>query len=423
MKHLNARLQYWFVLWTVVGCSAIWTVQTALPTTTHASIWQLILLSSWLLPLPLAIVAAIGLMSYRQRSVPNRLPAPLVFRIVTRGDNLEAVKKTVQNIKDTMVGMRTPPVWWIEVVTDKKLGIAEELVVPPWYTTSNGAKWKARALQYALDTSRASINDWIFHLDEESQIDLQTVYGIAEFMKENPGKIGQGAILYNRELATNPWLTLGDSLRTGDDIGRFYAQYKQGNCAFGMHGSFILVQNFIEQHIGFNFPPELCVTEDAYFGLRALENRYEFGWVDGFVYEQSPRTITDFLKQRRRWFLGIRQIVLSDLPFRIKGILALSTVSWAGSIVVAIATIVNFFFPANTPVWMHLGSDIALAMYAALYMVGLHLNLKNLDLTWFQKMRYYTLLIVSIPVYSALEMFAIVYAIVRPKLGFEVIAK
>lgn len=420
---MKARIQYLFVLWSVVVATGLWEFQTFNTTTTAGSMLDTILLSAWVIPLPLALVAVFGLMHYRNTVKPSRLSAPLVFRVVTRGDNVEAVKKTVANIRATMAGIKTPPEWWIEVVTDKPLGIPEQLVVPDDYQTPNGAKWKARALHYALQASRARYNDWIFHLDEESQIDKNTVIGISQFMHDHPGKIGQGAILYNRELLTNPWLTLADSLRTGDDIGRFYAQYKAGHCAFGMHGSFILVPNFVEQHIGFDFPPNLCVTEDAYFGLKALEERYSFGWVNGFVYEQSPRTVKDFLKQRRRWFLGIVEVANGSLSFRTKGILMISTLSWISSILVAVATIVNFIHPTVVPVVIRLGSDIALGIYVALYMSGLHLNLTDMGLSVRRKLAYYSLMLISIPVYSALEMTGVLYGIVRPKLGFEVIQK
>jgi egghead protein (zeste-white 4 protein) len=419
---MKARLQYWFLLWTLIVTVLLWELQT----TSHASagtVWDALILGAWVIPLPLALVAVWGLMRYKNQQVPSRLSAPLVFRVVTRGDNVEAVKKTVENIKQTMAPLRTPPDWWIEVITDKPLGIPEQIVVPEDYRTPRGAKWKARALNYALHASRARYTDWIFHLDEESQIDRGTVIGISQFMREHPGKIGQGAILYNRELATNPWLTLGDSLRTGDDVGRFYAQYRAGNCAFGMHGSFILVPNHVEQFVGFDFPPNLCVTEDAYFGLKALERRYSFGWVNGYVYEQSPRTIRDFLKQRRRWFLGIVQVTKGPLPLRTKGILMLSALSWVGSVLVAGATVINFIHPTMVPPAIRLGSDIALGVYVGLYLAGLHLNLQGLDLSTRRKLYYYGLMTISIPIYSMLEMAGVLYGVVRPQLGFEVIKK
>ena len=420
---MKVRLQYLFALWVALTATGLWEVQSLTHPTAVASLWQVLTLSAWVLPLPLALVALYGLMRYRESNVVSRLSAPLVFRIVTRGDNAEAVKRTVQNIKDTMQGMRTPPEWWIEVVTDKPIGIPEQIVVPDCYTTSQGAKWKARALNYALTASRAKYNDWIFHLDEESQIDINTIYGISAFMREHPGKIGQGAILYNRELSSNPWLTLADSLRTGDDIGRFYAQYQAGNCAFGMHGSFILVQNSVEQYIGFDFPPNLCVTEDAYFGLKAYENRYQFGWVNGYVYEQSPRTVRDFLKQRRRWFIGIVQVIRGPLSWNTKGVLMLSTISWAGSILVGMATLVNLAHPVIVPLSIRLGSDIALGIYASLYLSGLHLNLRDQGYSRVQRLKYYLTLLVSIPAYSLIETLGIAYGIVKPELGFEVISK
>jgi len=52
--------------------------------------------------------------------------------------------------------------YYVEVVTDKSISITEnefirEVVVPTDYTTSSGAMFKARALQYALE------DEVIFH--------------------------------------------------------------------------------------------------------------------------------------------------------------------------------------------------------------------------------------------------------------------
>lgn len=424
---MKARIQYWFILWVVVFASVLYALQQAQPAPYPVTLLdhlRLILVSAWVVPLPMAVIGLWGLLRYRSINPPALLRQQVVFRIVTRGDNRAAVLATVSNIKQTLASLNPMPLdWWIEVVTDKSLGISEELVVPDDYQTPNGAKWKARALHYALEVSRASMNTWIFHLDEESQIDAGTVYGIAEFTTNNPGTIGQGAILYNRELRSNTWLTMADSLRTGDDIGRFHAQYQQQNCLFGMHGSFILLPNFIEQAIGFDYAPAQCVTEDAYFGLKALEGRYKFGWVNGFVYEQSPRTVRDFLKQRRRWYLGICQVILSDLKWSTKGVLTLSTLAWTGSVLVMFATLVNFAAPIRIPEWVRIGGDLSLAIYAALYWVGLHMNLRGTKTSVCRRALMYVALIISIPVYSAMEVAGVVYGIIRPELGFEVIDK
>lgn len=415
---MKARLQYWFVLWVVLFSAAALVLQQSQPQPYPVTVldWiRLLMVSAWLVPLPMAVIGLWGLVRYHNRIVRYKLRVPLIIRIVTKGDNLEAVKQTITAAKLATVGLPVE----IQVVTDKPLGIKEQIVVPKNYTTSNGAMWKARALNYAIEVGGLSDKAWILHLDEESHITTETVAGVAEFIATHPGTVGQGAILYNRELATNPWWTLADSLRTGDDVGRFYGQYKAGNCRFGMHGSFILIPQKIEQAIGFNFPPQLCVTEDAYFGLLALDMGFKFGWVNGYIYEQSPRSAKDFLKQRRRWYLGIRKLVFSDLPFKTKSTLLFSFFAWSGSILVLLATLINFFAPIYVPQSIRIGADLSLAIYIGLYLVGLHLNLAGQK----RKVLYYLVCLISIPVFSLLEVAAVIYGIIRPQLNFEVIKK
>ena len=99
--------------------------------------------------------------------------------------------------------------------------------------------------------SRLPDDSWIFHLDEESHPTASLVLGIRDAVAEEEAsgehRIGQGAILYHRGLRSNFLLTLADSIRTGDDLGRFHLQHRLGRTFFGLHGSFILVRTSVEE--------------------------------------------------------------------------------------------------------------------------------------------------------------------------------
>ena len=81
----------------------------------------------------------------------------------------------------------------IEVVTDKEIGSmprsakVREIVVPDEYRTPAGTKFKARALQYALEPYVDILNDddWIVHLDEETIVTNSSLIGILNFIHEN----------------------------------------------------------------------------------------------------------------------------------------------------------------------------------------------------------------------------------------------
>ena len=100
-------------------------------------------------------------------------------------------------------------------------------------------------------------------------------------------------------------------------------QYKATHCPLvGMHGSFVLTPARIEREITWDVGGHGSITEDAYFALVAMDRGVRFDWVEGFVREQSPFTLLDLLKQRRRWFCGLSHIA-RDPAFRFRTTLTL----------------------------------------------------------------------------------------------------
>lgn len=71
-------------------------------------------------------------------------------------------------------------------------------MVPSTYRTKTGALNKSRALQYCLEdeTNFLDDDDWIIHLDEETQLTDDSVRGILNFMSEGNCEFGQGLITY-----------------------------------------------------------------------------------------------------------------------------------------------------------------------------------------------------------------------------------
>ena len=130
----------------------------------------------------------------------EHLDKTICFRVVTRGTFPDLVKKNL-DINMSILKQYHP---WLkytyEVVTDISIGTENvvnrvfEVVVPAEYVTKNNARYKARALHYAIEAnvSRLDDEDLIVHLDEESLLTKSCVDGIIRFAKDNKHDIGQG---------------------------------------------------------------------------------------------------------------------------------------------------------------------------------------------------------------------------------------
>lgn len=212
------------------------------------------------LSLPQVLFNFIGLTIYN--AFPDKvilkgspLLAPFVcIRIVTRGDYPQLVKTNVKRNLDkcTEAGLEN---FQIEVVSDKPVGLTphrrvREVVVPPNYRTSSGALFKARALQYCLESSVNELadHDWIVHLDEETLMTENSVRGILNFILDGKHQFGQGLITYANEDVVNWITTLADSFRVADDMGKLRLQFTMFHKPFfSMKGSYVVTQVIFNQ--------------------------------------------------------------------------------------------------------------------------------------------------------------------------------
>jgi hypothetical protein len=247
------------------------------------------------------------------------------IRFVTRGDNPRALAHAVRRCQIAIDGRKHTCVDVdIEVVTDTLVPDLQvsQIVVPSKkdYQTAKGTLYKARALLYANEASNLGDNDWILHMDEESTIDecsLDVVLGWLLAPDRKTTDIAQGLISYNNVAAFEGFqhyiCTVADSVRVADDLFRFQLQYDLfGSAPFGVHGSFLFLNNGFERKVGLDLGPELSVTEDSAFAFKTLAQGSTFHYLQAEVYEQSPTTFADLCHQRARWMRGLWFIVLFE---------------------------------------------------------------------------------------------------------------
>eukprot|EP00899_Mesostigma_viride_P000816 jgi/Mesvir1/10735/Mv13807-RA.2 len=373
--------------------------------------------------------------------------ARLFFRIVTRGCNPNLVARNAQHAFAVLFSCLPRCSFRVEVVTDNPLALSDrlpaecegnvyELLVPSSFSTKTGAKYKARALHFAILASPADSSDWIVHLDEETSFGVDTVEGIVAHCTREAGlvasgrqvygSIGQGVILYGRVEPIEHYVnTLADCVRVADDYGKFRLQYQAGEAWIGMHGSYVVCSNAVEKAVGFDHGVQGSITEDAYFALMARARGVHFRWIDRFMYEQSPFSVMDFIRQRRRWFGGLVLVCRAhtDIPFHHRAILAIMVASWALAPLVWLGVLVNILFASTSLAFSCLlVLNVFLSCWGYLLGFAITFRLGATGILRYLSLMY--LLLLLQPLFAAMEVAGVVYALIVPPVqGFYIVQK
>lgn len=358
------------------------------------------------------------------------------WRIVSRGDNAEILLDTVRRCQKEMRDNPLFP-YIIEVVVDSADFIVPApnhdvkiIRVPDEYTTPNNTRFKARGLHYVVENSPLPCDAWIVHLDEETQPTSSGVKGICRHVRQQEAsgeyRVGQGAITYHRQWKKYPFMTLADNVRTGDDFARFHFQHRLGWTVFGLHGSYIVARNSVEQESGgFDFGSKGDVTEDAWWAMIVMEQGVRCAWVEGYLEEQSCQGVLDFMKQRRRWWQGLALVSwYAPTKLRWRFCLGLNTLLWAAAPFAMFYTIAHFFWGFKVDPIVRAGANYSFATFLVLYLMGLKANLDESGITnKFTRLKWWVLQVGLLPVFSFLESISVAWALVKPAKGFHVIKK
>jgi len=394
----------------------------------------------WVVSSAPALMEVAGLYMWRASSKrPAAFGNQVCWRIVSRGINREALSASIRACRHEMHLTPLFP-YVIEVVVDSNADLEglppasqglRYIVVPKEYETPNGTRAKARALNYALEASPIADKAWIVHMDEESWPTRSGIIGIAAAITEEERdrpfapRVGQGTITYHRAWAEHPFFTLADCIRSGSDKGRLYFSMKAGLPLFGLHGSFIVIRNDVEQAMGFDVGPVGSLTEDAWWGTVAVARGVRCRWVDGYVAEQCTHKASDFLQQRRRWFNGLaRTSMHAPAPFRWRAVLTISMLAWASAPIAWIYTAGHIAEGGYISPWIRLLANFSLAVYVATTLIGLQLNMRERGIRKLhQKVRWSLTWLVCLPIFSGLEACAVLFALFRPAKVFHVVRK
>ncbi|KAA1096243.1 hypothetical protein PGT21_010028 [Puccinia graminis f. sp. tritici] len=409
-------------LWVVYHPTGTWTYDAF----TFSTLWRFM----WVLSVPNCLFAFAGFCTPDLAPSRASMEKKPVFReyvrnffilLVTKGSNENAVRRGYNKL---LLLEKYHPAVKVIVLTDEPYVYPDlqNIVCPKSYVSPLGkAKYKARALDYFRYHVSLGVYDWILHMDEESTTDGESLRRCLEFIRYTPHHFGQGIILYNGEGYWDNWyFTVADGIRVGDDLARFHFQNTViHRPVFGVHGSFLMTNGEMENECTWDFG---SLAEDFEFSQDAWRRGFTCGRVHGIVREQSPTSLRDFLKQRRRWFMGIRDIDgLYGLPHFAVNL-------WIVGVFTLAVTIINIPFllidKSLTPLWVAVCADFCFVTFYWLYLWGLLFQELDYGQKWWRIMIHIPCAVVIQPFASIAEGLSAIWAMSSVDFGkFEVIVK
>ena len=172
----------------------------------------------------------------------------------------------------------------------------------------------------------------------------------------------------------------------------------------GFHGEILIANGKILKDVGFN---RKTVTEDFSFGIELVKRKTKVWQSETFVSVQSPHSISDFIKQRNRWYRGISTDIFSA-PIHMKIFFGLRILDWKLSLIGSWITF-PIWFLFQLPIGLSLYCTIGLIYYYVAYVSGI-MRLKE---------KY---LLFVIPMFGVMETYA-PHLRVKNKMDFNVIEK
>ena len=357
----------------------------------------------WLIPAPCFIYFFISYLRQNPKLVNRDLSEPIprnpriLFQITSKKcppivyDVVKRIAEVSRNLGYSN--------YRIDVVSDQEATVddANMILVPRSYQTKNRARFKSRALQYAVEYRRLRHENasgaWILHLDEESFITRQTLVSVLKYLGgPNPALVSEGPIIYPNKMFDVGITRYSESLRP-------YTCY---NCVsqmtssvpLNMHGSNLLVRADIEDAIGWDFEG-LGASEDQRFGHEVWRKMGSvFGWHGGLLEEQPPLTVSDFIVQRRRWLLGnIANARKGKLPWSKRVNSVVQTASWIVGFPAGIATMLAFVLPQDIPFWFHVVLVGSTFLWLLSYQIGLEQNIRPFRFSRTRKIKEHVIML------------------------------
>jgi cellulose synthase/poly-beta-1,6-N-acetylglucosamine synthase-like glycosyltransferase len=381
----------------------------------------------WLFGIPIYYSLAYEIVKYRKVIIKKTFvpinPKRMIFQITTIG-NMKIVQESINNINRICkeVGYSN---YRIDVVSEvnEVFDDATTLTVPQNYVTHNHPKYKARALQYAIEQREQkeenTSDTWIYHLDDESMITKQGLLSILDHADNNREPIAEGLITYPNKIDVGSKLVKYLDAVRPTFCYTCCAMLKSQKKPDWLHGSNLLLRADIEKNIGWDFP-NTC-AEDSLFGYVAYK-KYGgiFGWHGGVLEEQSPFTFSDFIRQRQRWIKGTFEN-LGRMGMKEKIKTSYRMISWFFGSVSFFTLIPSLLIKQLYPLFLAPLFVLDTIILFAVYQIGLEMNFSKVGKK--QRILEHLKILVVSPILWFLEAIPMALYFFRRAKNFYVIKK
>ena len=240
---------------------------------------------------------------YLARQTPLVKSNRAIVVITTNGLATDVVEMIIAKIRGygLPLGRDGDGIFVIKEERDKFVYSCRMITVPSGYVSGNRSRNKMRALQYGIEWLHRNgygKETYVCHLDDDSVVDREYLDYVIRYLRAEGA---QGCIRL-RMFGRHTISSLSDIIRISNCEAWCKHSNKRSRPQF-VHGEGLVVRADIEYEIGWDYAT--YGAEDLIMGLE-ISKRYRFDYIPtGHIFIAPPTSVTDYYKQRRRWFWSI----------------------------------------------------------------------------------------------------------------------